>query len=84
MLELRATAVPEDAADAESGRGYTRVPTYDVERYVSQQTVTFAWGLTVGIAMGTLLGQAIRGMRAPGSPAGLFGLRGRRRRRGRR
>lgn len=41
-------------------RGYTQVPTFDVQRYVQEQIRTFAFGLVVGAALGGTVAALIR------------------------
>lgn len=46
-------------------RGYTEVPSFDVQRYVQQQLRTFAFGVVVGAALGGTLAALIRMPKRP-------------------
>lgn len=62
-------------------RGYTHVPTADVERYVAQQTRTFAFGLVFGAVVGAAVGRTLFRAAAPVAALALGDLSRRRRRR---
>ncbi|NJN63447.1 MAG: hypothetical protein HC882_00285 [Acidobacteria bacterium] len=43
---------PDTAPDADTRRGYVAVPTFDVERYVTEKFRTFGMGAVVGFGIG--------------------------------
>jgi hypothetical protein len=58
-LHAHSIASLSEAVEPSTHRGYTQVPTMDVQRHVQAQAQTFGWGFVVGVGVGAVVGKTV-------------------------